>query len=41
MSGTKRKTNATLPEQTGTTKKEAKNLRSRISYQQIPTEKKR
>ncbi|KAK6779831.1 hypothetical protein RDI58_022015 [Solanum bulbocastanum] len=28
MSDTKRKTNATLPEQTGNTKKEAKNLRS-------------
>jgi len=40
MSGTKRKINAILPEQMGTTKKEAKNLRSRISYQKIPTEKK-
>ncbi|KAK6782243.1 hypothetical protein RDI58_020039 [Solanum bulbocastanum] len=40
MSSTKRKMNATLPEQTGTTKKEAKNLRSRISYRQMPTKKK-
>ncbi|XP_015161034.1 uncharacterized protein [Solanum tuberosum] len=31
--------NAILSEQTGTTKKEAKNLRNRISYQKIPTEK--
>ncbi|KAG5607147.1 hypothetical protein H5410_028639 [Solanum commersonii] len=39
MSGTKWKINAILPEQTGTTKKDAKNLRNRISYQKIPTEK--
>ncbi|KAG5568887.1 hypothetical protein H5410_064096 [Solanum commersonii] len=31
--------NAILPEQTDTTKKDAKNLRNRISYQKIPTEK--
>ncbi|KAK6776395.1 hypothetical protein RDI58_027396 [Solanum bulbocastanum] len=32
--------NESLAEQTNTTKKEAKNLRSQISYQEMPTEKK-
>lgn len=40
MSDTKHKMNALLNAQTSAAKKEAKNLRSRIAYQQMPPEKK-